>query len=199
MAARQRLPMGGRAHVLSGRGHLEVLQWLHCNGCPWDAETCSRAAFGGHLEVLGGRAPTAAHGTRGAWRGGGGSASRCSVGARANGCPWTEWSVARRRMETTLTCSSGRANGCPWDCCTCSRAARAATSRCSSRRAPTAARGPSGRRGGRARQPRGAPGGAPTAARDAGMRFAAEISRRLEVLQWLRTNGCPLRPNAFSF
>ena len=39
-----------------------MLQWVHSNGCPWDANTCMRAAKGGHLEVL-----------------------QC---ARANGCPW---------------------------------------------------------------------------------------------------------------
>jgi hypothetical protein len=36
-------------------GHLEVLQWAHANGCPWDEdtiETCECAAKGGHLEVL---------------------------------------------------------------------------------------------------------------------------------------------------
>ena len=42
-------------------GHLEVLQWAHANGCPWDAGTCMFAAKGGHLKVL-------------QW-------------ARANGCP----------------------------------------------------------------------------------------------------------------
>jgi hypothetical protein len=43
-------------------GHLEVLQWVRANGCPWDGWTCSWAAKGGHLEVL-------------QW-------------VRANGCPW---------------------------------------------------------------------------------------------------------------
>ena len=33
-------------------GHLEVLQWAHQNGCPWDEQTCAEAARGGHLEVL---------------------------------------------------------------------------------------------------------------------------------------------------
>jgi hypothetical protein len=41
-----------------------VLKWARENGCPWDEETCSAAAEGGHLEVL-------------KW-------------ARENGCPWTE-------------------------------------------------------------------------------------------------------------
>ena len=42
-----------------------MLQWARANGCPWNAkDTCSAAAWGGHLEVL-------------QW-------------ARANGCPWDE-------------------------------------------------------------------------------------------------------------
>jgi hypothetical protein len=38
--------------------------WARENDCPWDEETCSHAARGGHLEVL-------------KW-------------ARESGCPWTE-------------------------------------------------------------------------------------------------------------
>ena len=33
-------------------GRLEVLQYLHENGCPWNQSTCSNAAENGHLEVL---------------------------------------------------------------------------------------------------------------------------------------------------
>jgi hypothetical protein len=45
-------------------GHLEVLQWLHANDCPWNERTCMLAARRGHLEVL-------------QW-------------AIENGCPWDE-------------------------------------------------------------------------------------------------------------
>jgi hypothetical protein len=31
---------------------LDVLQWARGNGCPWDKETCSKAARGGHFELL---------------------------------------------------------------------------------------------------------------------------------------------------
>ena len=72
-------PWGERTCMwAAGGGHLEVLQWAHEKGCPWDAEqwkesetfdgcpgpvmTCSEAAEGGHLEVL-------------QW-------------AHQNGCPW---------------------------------------------------------------------------------------------------------------
>jgi len=46
-------------------GHLEVLQWARANGCPWNELTCTWAAKGGHLEVL-------------QW-------------ACANGYPWNMW------------------------------------------------------------------------------------------------------------
>ena len=45
-------------------GHLEVLKYLHENGCPWGEYTCRSAAEGGHLEVL--------------------------KYAHENGCPWDE-------------------------------------------------------------------------------------------------------------
>ena len=48
----------------SNRVAAEVRQWARANGCPWNKQTCTRAAEGGHLEVL-------------QW-------------AIENGCPW-EW------------------------------------------------------------------------------------------------------------
>ena len=33
-------------------GHLEVVQWLRQNGCPWNSTTCYLAAKGGHLDVF---------------------------------------------------------------------------------------------------------------------------------------------------
>ena len=45
-------------------GHLEVLQWAHANGCLWDIRTCHKAAEGGYLKVI--------------------------LWARANGCPCAE-------------------------------------------------------------------------------------------------------------
>ena len=59
MGARERLSVGQEHVHVRGK---EVLLWLRANGCPWDEETCTCAAEGGHLEVL-------------QW-------------ARANGCPW---------------------------------------------------------------------------------------------------------------
>jgi len=33
-------------------GHLEILKWLHVNKCPWDEYVCVSAVSNGHLEVL---------------------------------------------------------------------------------------------------------------------------------------------------
>ena len=27
-------------YLTAGRGHLEVVKWLHVNGCPWDEKAC---------------------------------------------------------------------------------------------------------------------------------------------------------------
>ena len=45
------------------RGHLELVQWLRGEGCPWDWWTCSEAVYFGRVEML-------------RW-------------VRENGCPWT--------------------------------------------------------------------------------------------------------------
>jgi hypothetical protein len=65
-----------------------VLQWLHANGCPWDAWTCAGAAEGGHLAVL-------------QW-------------LRAHGCPWdgmVRQQAAENGHEPVLHWA--RAHGCP--------------------------------------------------------------------------------------
>ncbi|MDB0053514.1 hypothetical protein N9F40_00605 [bacterium] len=33
-------------------GYLEVLQWAHANGCPWDVVTSKCARVAGHLDIL---------------------------------------------------------------------------------------------------------------------------------------------------
>jgi hypothetical protein len=71
-------------------GHLEVLQWARANGCRWDQCTCAFAAKGGQLEVL-------------QW-------------ARTNGCPWDEQTCACAADGGHLEVLQWlRANGCPWD------------------------------------------------------------------------------------
>ena len=55
-----------------------MLKCARQNGCEWDEWTCSKAAEGGHLEVL-------------KW-------------ARQNGCPWDErtWAFAHTRCRPYL-------------------------------------------------------------------------------------------------
>ena len=63
---------------------METLKWLRSEGCPWNEETCSGAARGGHLDVL--------------------------KYARENGCPWGvgTWYAANESTREWL-----RENGCP--------------------------------------------------------------------------------------
>ena len=71
-------------------GHLEVLQLLRTDGCPWSKHTCEYAAKGGHLEVL-------------QW-------------ARANGCPWNRCTCSAAAEGGHLELLQwARANGCPWN------------------------------------------------------------------------------------
>ncbi|KAG5185309.1 Cullin binding-domain-containing protein [Tribonema minus] len=80
------------------RGHLEMLQWLHANGYPWDWGSSHAAAAGGHFEVL-------------QW-------------LHANGCPWDTLTCPRAARRGDLqTLQWLRANGCPWDEETCCSAA----------------------------------------------------------------------------
>ena len=90
----------GQADVLTGggRGHLEVLQYAHENGCPWYKDTCSEAAEGGHLEVL--------------------------KYAHENGCPWDKETCSKAARGGHLeVLKYAHENGCPWDRWTCSKAA----------------------------------------------------------------------------
>ena len=57
-------------------GHLEVLKYLHENGCPWNEDTCWHAAEGGHLEVL--------------------------KYAHEKGCPWDENTCSSAAEESQL-------------------------------------------------------------------------------------------------
>ena len=57
VGARERLPVGSPwdtatcTRAAKG-GHLDVLQWARSNGCPWDEDTCAFAARCGKLDVL---------------------------------------------------------------------------------------------------------------------------------------------------
>ena len=63
-----------------------MLQWARANGCPWDKETCSYAARGGHLEMP-------------QW-------------ARANGCPWDKRTLEWGKYSIELL-KWAITNGCP--------------------------------------------------------------------------------------
>ena len=69
-------------------GHLEVLQWAHAQGCPVDEDTCTDAAKHGHLDVL-----------KWLW---------------AHGCRWDEWTCAQAALNGHLDVLLwARAPGCP--------------------------------------------------------------------------------------
>jgi hypothetical protein len=78
---------------------LDVLEWAHEHGCPWDEETCRAAAQGGHLDVL-------------KW-------------AREHGCPWNA-NTCRDAAEGGYldVLKWAREHGCPWNGFTCYDAAR---------------------------------------------------------------------------
>jgi hypothetical protein len=81
----------------AGAGHLDVLKWLHKEGCPWDTESCEAAAKGGHLEVL-------------KW-------------LRANGCPWGARACAEAASAGHLDVLKWlHKEGCPWDTESCEAA-----------------------------------------------------------------------------
>ncbi|WZN64387.1 hypothetical protein HKI87_09g59430 [Chloropicon roscoffensis] len=73
-------------------GHLEVLKWLRAKGCPWGASTSNWAAQGGRLEVL-------------QW-----------MRAQDPPCPWNPhvfYYAAREGHLEVLRWA--RSQGCPWD------------------------------------------------------------------------------------
>ena len=84
---------------MARKGNLELLQFLHENGCPWNEETCSYAAKNGHLE--------------------------CLKYARENRCRWDKdtcfWAAENSHLECLKYLHE---NGCPWDELTCSKAAK---------------------------------------------------------------------------
>ena len=59
LSALKRRQRGGRLYYIvnlceaaARSGHLEVLQWLHANGCPWNKWTCAAAVAYGQVKVL---------------------------------------------------------------------------------------------------------------------------------------------------
>ena len=84
--------------AMTEMGNLDLLQFLHENGCPWHEETCSVAAKIGHFE--------------------------CLKYAHENGCPWDEFTCAYAAKYGQLeSLQYLHENGCPWNEETCSNAA----------------------------------------------------------------------------
>lgn len=80
-------------------GHLEVLKYLHTNGCKWNVWTCDHAALNGHLEVL--------------------------IYAHKNGCTWDNWTCNNAAINGHLeVLKYAHENGCTWDYLVCYYAAR---------------------------------------------------------------------------
>jgi len=108
-------------------GHLQVLQWLRRNGCPWSAKTSGRAASCGHLAIL---QWLQAHGCpwdAGIWE-------DALLGRHAHIVQWLKgcqppcpldtwacsWAAAVGDLDTLRWL---RTRGCPWTDVTCSQAA----------------------------------------------------------------------------
>ncbi|WZN59600.1 ankyrin repeat protein [Chloropicon roscoffensis] len=100
-SARARWNCGAVATAAEG-GHVEVLQWLRQNGCPWGNSTCYNAARGGHLDAL-------------KW-------------ARSQDppCPWGYMTCAYAAQGghlEVLKWARSQDPPCPWSAVTCSEAA----------------------------------------------------------------------------
>jgi hypothetical protein len=90
----------GACAEAAGGGYLEIVRFLHDNGCPWDFDTiCERAAKSGSLELL--------------------------QYLKQQGCVFTAdaMHVAAQRGDLHI-CQYLRSEQCPWDASACTDAAR---------------------------------------------------------------------------
>ena len=70
-------------------GNLEILKYLHENGCPWYSDTCSSAADGGHL--------------------------MCLTYAHEHGCKWEEDTCSFAAKKGHIKCLKyAHENNCIW-------------------------------------------------------------------------------------
>lgn len=85
--------------IAAMNGFLDILKWWRANQYAWHEATCAAAAYGGGLEVL-------------QW-------------CRVNGCPWDEGTcrLAARNGDLAML-KWCKANDCPWDVLTCAAAAK---------------------------------------------------------------------------
>jgi len=115
------------ADLFAAEGRLRLVGWLYaeCEGRLSAAALCAAAARAGQCAVL-----AHAHASGWPWR----DARVCEAAAehldvlqwaRANGCPWDEWTCAYAAAGGHLAVLQwARANGCPWDEWTCAYAAQ---------------------------------------------------------------------------
>ena len=76
--------------IIIKNGNLEILKYLHENGCPWDEDSCYNASENGNLEVL--------------------------KYLHENNCPWNSNSSAAASHNKQLECLKYlHENGCPWN------------------------------------------------------------------------------------
>ena len=113
------------------KGYLNLMKYLHGNGCSWDSITCRTAAMYGHLDCL-----KYAHENGCSWDkytcyfgAGNGSSSKpnhldCSKYAYKNGCNWSSSTCYSAASDGHLDCLKyAHENGCSWDSDTCYSAA----------------------------------------------------------------------------
>ena len=106
-------------------GHYDCLIYAHENGCSMDLDICKYAALHGHLDCL-----IYAHEKGYPW-----AESTCNEAAEnghleclkyahENGCPWNEWTTEYAAKNNHLDCLMyAHENGCPWNELTCIYAA----------------------------------------------------------------------------
>jgi hypothetical protein len=108
-------------------GNLQLLQWLHSAGCPWDEYTCTAAAMKGNLEML-----QWLHSTGCPW-----DERTCGAAAAESGnlemlqwlhsagCLWNEETCKAAAWKGNLEMLQWlRSAGCPWDESICLAAAK---------------------------------------------------------------------------
>jgi len=100
----------------AGRGHLEMLQWLHAKGHRWGARACLQAVRGGHVRVVRWLIENGQE-----W-----SSDMCFVAAqesnlymlqwlRSQGCPWDDRVCHEAALRACLEVLRwALLNGCPW-------------------------------------------------------------------------------------
>ena len=106
-------------------GHLECLKYLHEKGCPWDEYSCSNAARNGHLECL--KYLLEKRCPKNVYTcsyAASGGHLECLKYLHEKRCPWDKWTCKVAAENGHLECLKYlHEKGCPWDARTYSWAA----------------------------------------------------------------------------